>query len=114
MKLNSSCKYRITLFVVMVTLALVGCQTIPKDALKLTPKSLEKRRLQTRIYEGILEVDILAASAGVIQDLGFNIDESETADAFSDLFDTMIDDSLNLFDKKKSKRRRTVDCVESF
>lgn len=61
------------------SLALAGCQTtVPKDALKLTPESLEKRTLQTRKYEGISEHDILAASAGVIQDLGFNIDESET------------------------------------
>lgn len=59
-------------------LMLIGCQTVPKDALKLTPESLEKRSLQTRQYEGISEPDVLAASAGVIQDLGFNIDESET------------------------------------
>lgn len=64
---------------ILLMLALGGCETIPKDALKLTPESLEKRSLQTRKYEGITEPDILAASAGVIQDLGFIIDESETA-----------------------------------
>ena len=58
--------------------AMVGCETIPRDALKLSPESLERRSLQTRRYEGIIEPDILAASAAVIQDLGFNIDESET------------------------------------
>lgn len=63
---------------VVVVFALAGCQTLPKDALQLAPESLEKRSLQTRKYEGITEADILAASAGVIQDLGFNIDESET------------------------------------
>lgn len=62
----------------MVIFFLAGCRTIPKDALKLSPESLEKRSLQTRTYEGITEADILSASAGVIQDLGFNIDESET------------------------------------
>ena len=62
----------------LVFLVLVGCETIPKDALRLSPESLEQRSLQTRKYEGISEQDILAASAGVIQDLGFNIDESET------------------------------------
>lgn len=70
-----------TLFLLVTVLSaslLVGCQTIPKDALKLAPESLEKRTLQTRQFEGIFEADILAASAGVIQDLGFNIDESET------------------------------------
>jgi len=34
--------------------------------------------MRTRTYEGITGVDILSASAGVLQDLGFTIDESET------------------------------------
>ena len=71
-------KYTIFILTSLVALALVGCETIPKDALQLSPESLEKRSLQTRKYEGILETDILSASAGVIQDLGFTIDESET------------------------------------
>jgi len=57
---------------------LFGCATIPKDALVLTPDSLERRELQTRRIEGISEKDLLGAAAGVLQDLGFNIDESET------------------------------------
>ncbi len=56
----------------------VGCQTIPTDALRLNPESLKQRQLQTRRFDGISEKDLLAASAGVIQDLGFNIDEVET------------------------------------
>lgn len=64
---------------VSTALVLSGCNaTIPKDALKLTPDTLENRSLQTRKYEGISEEEILAASAGVIQDLGFTIEESET------------------------------------
>jgi len=56
-----------------------GCQSqVPKDALRLSPESLEQRRLQTRLFEGVSETDILSASAGVLQDLGFNLDESET------------------------------------
>jgi hypothetical protein len=56
-----------------------GCQTtVPKDALKLSADSMQRRQLQTRKFEGVSERDILAASAGVLQDLGFNIDESET------------------------------------
>ena len=57
----------------------IGCQTgIPPDALKLSPVSLERRQQQTRKFDGASERDILMASAGVLQDLGFNIDESET------------------------------------
>lgn len=55
-----------------------GCATIPDDALVLAPDTLERRQLQTRRIDGIGEKDLLAASAGVLQDLGFNIDESET------------------------------------
>ena len=57
---------------------LAGCATVPKDALRLEPDSMEKRQLQTRRFDGIAEGDLLAASAGVLQDLGFNLDESET------------------------------------
>lgn len=65
-------------FLVAGLLAASGCATIPKDALVLSPDSLERRQLQTRRLDGIDEKALLAASAGVLQDLGFNIDESET------------------------------------
>lgn len=58
--------------------AVGGCATIPKDALVLSPDSMERRQLQTRRIDGIGEKELLSASAGVLQDLGFNIDESET------------------------------------
>ena len=63
----------------LATLAtLAGCATIPDDALALSPESLQLRQLQTRRIDGIDEKKLLAAAAGVLQDLGFNIDESET------------------------------------
>lgn len=63
----------------IMVLVLTSCgSSIPKGAFKLTPELLQKRELKTRKYEGIAEVDILSASAGVLQDLGFNIDESES------------------------------------
>lgn len=55
-----------------------GCATIPKDALVLSPESMQLRQLQTRRIDGISEKALLTAAAGVVQDLGFNIDESET------------------------------------
>lgn len=55
-----------------------GCQTLPDTAMELSPDSLKMRQLQTRRVEGIDEKALLAASVGVLQDLGFNIDESET------------------------------------
>lgn len=44
----------------------------------LSPDAMKLRQLQTRRVEGIDEKALLAASVGVLQDLGFNIDESET------------------------------------
>lgn len=57
---------------------IAGCQTIPKDALTLSPESLANRQMQTRKYETKDEGEVLAACAGLLQDMGFNIDESET------------------------------------
>ena len=59
-------------------LFVAGCVTLPENAMELPPDSLQQRQLQTRTVEGIAEKALLAASAGVLQDLGFNIDESET------------------------------------
>ena len=56
-----------------------GCATsIPKDALSLSPDTLERRQLQSRRFDGTDERSVLQASAGVLQDIGFNLDESET------------------------------------
>lgn len=64
--------------ILFVIVSLTGCQTIPKDALTLSPESLAERQMQTRKYETNDEAKILAACAGLLQDMGFNIDESET------------------------------------
>lgn len=70
---------RITNIGLLVTiLMLAACQTAPpQDAFRLPAASLEIRQLQTRRFEDIDEVRLLTASAGVLQDLGFNLDESE-------------------------------------
>lgn len=54
-----------------------GCDSIPKDALTMSPETIEHRQLQTRRFDGTDEKNILAGSSGVLQDLGFNLDESE-------------------------------------
>ena len=50
---------------------------IPKEALQLSPESLKNRQIQTRRFDTD-ETTLLSASAAVLQDLGFTIDESET------------------------------------
>ena len=70
---------RLTPIGLVVLLNLVaGCQTAPPErALQLPAASLEVRQQQTRRFEDIDEAQLLAASAGVLQDLGFSLDESE-------------------------------------
>ena len=60
---------------------LTACQPagIPPDALRLSPQSLAMRQLQTRVYETADEKMILSACMELLQDLGFILDESETA-----------------------------------
>jgi hypothetical protein len=63
---------------VVCTLVLAACaQQIPKEALQLSPDSLERRQAQTRVFETDNEAELLSASAALLQDLGFNLDESE-------------------------------------
>jgi len=59
-------------------LALGGCAALPADALKLRPDSYVNRAVQTRAFGAAREADVLTAAAGVLQDLGFTLDESET------------------------------------
>ena len=59
--------------------AATGCQQgVPPEALQLTSESLQRRQLQTRHFDTDDETAILQSSAAALQDLGFNIDESET------------------------------------
>lgn len=68
--------HRITL-AASILLLLGACATLPDDAFRLTESALEMRELQTREYEGVTELDLLSASAAVLQDLGYGIDEIE-------------------------------------
>ncbi len=70
------CKGTVLLFISAIIL--FGCaKKIPKEALQLTPESLKLRQLQTRRFDSKDEKALLAAGAGVLQDLGFTLDESE-------------------------------------
>lgn len=61
-----------------VALALGGCAGVPTDALKLGPAPLVNRQMQTRTFADHAEPEMLAASAGVLQDLGFTLDETDS------------------------------------
>ena len=69
---------QISLVFILMGLTLLACQkSIPREALMFTPESLADRQLQTRVFETDNEGKLLEASAAVLQDLGFTIEESE-------------------------------------
>jgi hypothetical protein len=77
--MSKMAKFNLSFFILMpLVLLLQGCESVPKDALRMNKATLEDRKLQTRLFDTTDEEKILAASAGVLQDLGFNLDESET------------------------------------
>jgi hypothetical protein len=64
---------------VLTAVMWAGCQGIPPDLFQLSPDSLAHRQLQTRQYPTTDETKIITACAGVLQDFGFTLDESESA-----------------------------------
>ncbi len=66
-------------FILLVPLLILACQPkIPPDALKFDVQLLKQRQIQTRVFETSDEKMVLSACAELLQDMGFNIDESET------------------------------------
>lgn len=67
------------LFLILISW-LSGCVPMPKaeDFFKLTPESAKHRALQTRMFETSDEKELLSASAAVLLDLGFQVEESST------------------------------------
>lgn len=70
----------ISTIITFLSLLLASCHfRIPKDALALSPESLKNRQLQTRIFETNDERMLLTASAALLQDSGYTIEESEVS-----------------------------------
>ncbi len=65
------------LIMAFVCTGLAACHGgVPKEALELSPESMQQRQLQTRRFDTQDEKKILIASAQVLQDLGFTLEES--------------------------------------
>ncbi|MDH5726028.1 MAG: hypothetical protein OEY60_11205, partial [Nitrospira sp.] len=67
-------------FATIVALAfLSGCiaHTEPAELFALTPDIPKNRAMQTRMFETPNERELLSASAAVLQDLGFQVEESQ-------------------------------------
>lgn len=61
-------------------LFLAGCAvTVPPNAFIVTDELLQQRQLQSRRFDGMTEKAVLIASSEVLQDMGFNLENSEVA-----------------------------------
>ena len=66
-------------FLAVVLSLCCGCvNERAKDALTIQPGALELRRLQTKRFDTQNEAELLHASLDVLQDLGFEVDETES------------------------------------
>ena len=75
---RTGCLSYFAIAAILATAALGGCgpATVPKDALILIEPTTEIRARQSRKYETLDEKAILIASNQLLQDLGFNLEES--------------------------------------
>jgi len=64
--------------IVFAFLLLVGCTTVPEGLLRPSEDYLEMRQLQMRKYDTTEQEMIMSSVVGVLQDLGFTLDESES------------------------------------
>ena len=62
----------------LIGLLLTGCVAIPPDLFVVTSELQQKRQIETRRYDGITETKLISASANVLQDLGYNLENAET------------------------------------
>ncbi|MHA7600932.1 hypothetical protein ACX12L_13420 [Alicycliphilus sp. T452] len=68
-----------TIATACAALLIGGCAVqAPPNTFVVTPELLQQRQLETRRYDGIKEADLLSASSNVLQDLGFNLENSES------------------------------------
>lgn len=66
------------LFILITTIFLNACTMSYENFYKLDSQYLERRQLETKFFETNNELKMLDASIQVLQDLGYNISESNT------------------------------------
>lgn len=59
-------------------IGLSGCATqVPEGAFDISPDMMAQRQVESRKFTGLGEEEILIASSNVLQDMGFNLENSE-------------------------------------
>lgn len=69
-------------FAIFLCLGIFSCASVPRGFLVPSKDYLEKRQLQMRQYDTTDQEKIITSVAGVLQDLGFILDASETQVGF--------------------------------
>lgn len=72
-------KFFISFITVFLIFILAGCATNHQNLYIQEKDYLERRNLETRVFDTIDEKTVLEASAQVLQDTGFTIKEAETS-----------------------------------
>lgn len=65
------------LFLLIAVILVVGCSASQKNLYTLSNDYLERRNVETRMFETQNEASLLSACAQVLQDLGYSIKESD-------------------------------------
>ncbi len=76
--IHPSSEMKTLILICTLSALLTGCVTLPPNAFVITPEQLARRQIETRRYDKAKEETILVASSNVLQDLGFNLENSET------------------------------------
>ena len=61
----------------ILSCSLVGCATLPKQAFVVDEEALKKRAMQSQRFRQVERKQLMSAVVGVIQDLGFTLDEGD-------------------------------------
>lgn len=68
----------LSFIVLLALLSACNSNTPPQDAFKLSATSIDDKHMQTRKYDTLKQSELLSASAGVLQDLGYTLEESNS------------------------------------
>ncbi len=63
----------------LIAAAIAGCSGMPTDVFRLPESSMATREMQTRLYPTADDTAVMSASAAVLQDMGYAIDEIESS-----------------------------------
>jgi hypothetical protein len=93
-------------------IVLSGCESMPRDAFRLSESALSVREMQTREYVDVSDASILQASTAVLQDMGYAIDEIE--EPLGVLSASKRADATNRFEAVGSIALDSMKCLFSF